>query len=100
MSPLLLVKSSHYSFVVVQPFRVGLVFHIPSHQATSLSKDWFAVADFCARPTTNYSTILSLILLLLLDFHHSNLGPQLDESKTIEWLGEDVCELSFGFDKL
>ena len=39
-------------------------------------------------------------MLLLHDFHHSNLGPQLHEPKTAEWLGEDVCELSSGFDKL
>jgi len=39
-------------------------------------------------------------LQLLPDFHHSNLGPQLHEPKMAEWLGEDVCELSFGLDKL
>ena len=100
VSPLLLVKCSHYSLAAVQPFKVGLQFQISSHQAAALTEDWSAAADFCARPAANYSTILPLILLLLLDFHHSNLGPQLHEPKTAEWLGEDVCELSSGFDKL
>jgi hypothetical protein len=49
LSPLLLVKSSHYSLVVVQPFRVGLQFHIPSHQVAALTEDWSVVADFYAR---------------------------------------------------
>ena len=37
VSPLLLVKCSYYSLVVVQPFKVGLQFQISSHQATALS---------------------------------------------------------------
>jgi hypothetical protein len=39
-------------------------------------------------------------LLLLLDFHHSNLGPQLHEPKLAKWLVEDVCKLSSRFNKL
>ena len=39
-------------------------------------------------------------MLLLLDFHHSNLGPQLHEPKMVEWLVEDVCKLLSRFDKL
>ena len=76
VSPLLLVKCSHYSLAAVQPFKVGLQFQISCHQAAALTEDWSAVADFRVRPAVNYSTILPLILLLLLDFHHSNLGPQ------------------------
>ena len=39
-------------------------------------------------------------MLLLVDFHHSNLGPQLHEPKMVEWLVEDVCKLLSRFDKL
>ena len=56
VSPLLLVKCSHYSLAAVQPFKVGLQFQISSHQAAALTEDWSAAADFCARPAANYST--------------------------------------------
>ena len=41
----------------------------------------------------NYLTIIPLIALFLLDFLNSNLGPQLCESNTPKWSGEDVPEL-------
>jgi hypothetical protein len=84
---------SHYSLAAVQPFKVGLQFQISSHQAAALTEDWSAAADFCARPAANYSTILPLILLLLLDFHHSKIGPQLHEPKMTEVRMSASCRL-------
>jgi hypothetical protein len=40
VSPLLLVKCSHYSLAGVQPFKIGLQFKISSHQAAALTEDW------------------------------------------------------------
>ena len=52
-------------------------------------------------PATDYLTIpLTLLLLLELEFHRPNLAPQLQESKTPERFGEDVCELLAGFNEL
>ena len=48
----------------------------------------------------NYLTFLPLIALLLFDLLNSNLGPQLSESNTPKWLGEDVPELSSSLDML
>jgi hypothetical protein len=51
----------------------------------------------------DYLTILSLILLLLLlglQFHHGNLVLQLWEPKAPKWLGDDVWESLVGLDDL